>query len=321
MNKKDSYTAANAFPIKVLKNNIIQDGKIKPFHIQLYPTNVCNLNCSFCSCANRNRSEELPLEDIKEIITQAKNCGCRAATLSGGGEPVLHKNINEILNFILGLDIKIGITSNGIALNRVNTEILNKITWLRISHSDLRSFDDKYKKHLSDIIQKCLDVDWSFSYVVTKEINYKTLINVINFANDHKMTHVRIVSDLLDLEEIISMDEIKNYLKSQNIDDSLVIYQGRKNYIHGTKKCLISLLKPVIGPDGKLYSCCGTQYSLSEPTLNCNEIMSMGDAKDLQKIYEDQKYFDGSICVKCYYSDYNIILDKLIEDIEHLEFL
>jgi len=57
MNKKDSYTAADAFPIKVLKNSILQNGKIKPFHIQLYPTNVCNLNCSFCSCANRNRND------------------------------------------------------------------------------------------------------------------------------------------------------------------------------------------------------------------------------------------------------------------------
>jgi len=263
----------------------------------------------------------LSLDDIKEVMTQAKNCGCKAVTLSGGGEPILHKNINEILEFILNLDIKIGLTTNGVALSRVQPEILNKITWVRISHSDNRSFDNEYQKYLSNIVIKCPNIDWSFSYVVTKNINYETLINIIHFANEHKMTHIRVVSDLLNLEEIISMDEIKNYIKLQNVDDSLVIYQGRKNYAHGEKKCLISLLKPVINADGEIYPCCGVQYLSEEPTLDCNKKVSMGNAKDLQKIYEDQKYFDGSICARCYYSEYNIILDKLTEDIKHLEFL
>jgi hypothetical protein len=42
---------------------------------------------------------------------------------------------------------------------------------------------------------------------------------------------------------------------------------------------------------------------------------------DLEKIYENQSYFNGSICVKCYYNDYNYLLNLLMTDIKHVQFV
>jgi MoaA/NifB/PqqE/SkfB family radical SAM enzyme len=317
--KKDTYISAGVFPIKLLKNNIIKNGKIQPLHVQLYPTNLCNQNCSFCSCANRNKKDVLPLNEIELIMKEAKECGCKAMTISGGGEPTIHPHINEIIEIVRKLGISIGMAANGLNLKRVKLETLNKLTWCRISHDDNRSFDSPYKSMLSKIINKCPDVDWGFSYVVTANINYKTLKDVIKFSHLNKFTHVRIISDLLDLENVVEMDEIKKALKG--VDDSHVIYQGRKTYTKGYKKCLISLLKPVVNADGKLYGCCGIQYISDNPSLKCDKDLAMGDALDIAKLYEKQQFFDGSVCDRCYYSKYNELLNYMTQDLDHVEFV
>ena len=322
---KESYTSADTFPIKVLQASqeiLSRTGKIRPYHIQLYPTNLCNLNCSFCSCANRNKTDVLPYSEIKSIVRTAKSLGCRAVTISGGGEPSLHPEINEIIKFISKNGMRVGLTTNGISLDNIANSILNNhVTWLRISHSDLRTFYTPYKEHLYKKLRNCPRVDWGFSYVVTDAINYPVLTEIIKFSNEYNAVYVRLVSDLLQLENIIDMQTIKNNLAHDNVDDSLVIYQGRKQFTYGRKKCLISLLKPVINANGMIYPCCGSQYSTEIPDLSCSDSFSMGSATDLKSLYKNQKYFDGSKCHRCYYDDYNTVLDKLTTRVEHGEFL
>jgi len=88
---KSSYSAAGAFPIKVLLHDrliqkIRRKGKIMPIHVQLSPTNKCNLNCSFCSCSERDKKLELSYDEIDEIMTKAKACGCESVTITGDAQ-------------------------------------------------------------------------------------------------------------------------------------------------------------------------------------------------------------------------------------------
>ena len=97
MKDKYSYTAADIFPIKVLMDRELQDsikntGMIIPRHIQLAPTNLCNQNCSYCSCDNRSKKDSLSLDEIKGIVNDAKDLGCVAMTITGGGEPLMHSD-------------------------------------------------------------------------------------------------------------------------------------------------------------------------------------------------------------------------------------
>ena len=51
IDKKDSYTAADNLPIKLIRDETvrkgIEQGKILPIHPQVIPTNKCNMKCSF----------------------------------------------------------------------------------------------------------------------------------------------------------------------------------------------------------------------------------------------------------------------------------
>jgi len=109
----------------------------------------------------------------------------------------------------------------------------------------------------------------------------------------------------------------------RKIDTRLVIFQGRKRYSHGNKKCLLSLLKPNIGPDGNIYPCCGVQYLDKIPNRTFSETYSMGKITDIEKIYEEQRYFNGSVCDRCYYAEYNYAMNMMwgYASVHHREFI
>lgn len=322
MNSKTiSYTAANAIPVKIFKNAQLVDrldyAYVQPIHIQLIPTNKCNLNCSFCSCKKRNKSDELSIEQINTVARKFKHLGCKAVTITGGGEPLMHPQISEIISTLYRWGIKIGLVTNGLLLHKLTQEDLRKITWCRVSCCDERPFEPS--REILDVATKCgVNVDWAFSYVVGSRFDPDNLNKYIRFANEHDFTHIRVVSDLCDLEHTGDMDRIKSQIVE---DDSRVIYQGRKTFDKGQKDCWISLLKPVIGADGKIYPCCGVQYAHGDQDLDLPESMCMGSIEDIEIIYKKQIPFCGLQCDRCYYKNYNDILGMMMENTEHVEFV
>jgi MoaA/NifB/PqqE/SkfB family radical SAM enzyme len=325
--KKASFTAASQLPVKILHHgkllmSLLYHQKIIPLHLQLNPTNRCNLNCSFCSCSERDKSQELPLESLAEIIDGWILAGGEAVTITGGGEPLLYREINPLIIYLKQNKIDIGLVTNGTLLAKQKKEILSKLTWCRISHTDERPFDETYRRELADVIIDNPNVDWAFSYVLTSKPNYDILAKVVDFANKNYLTHVRVVSDLLAINRIPAMDKVRQELQARNVDDKLVIYQGRKEWTKGAEKCLISLLKPVIAPDGTIHPCCGEMYRKAHPSRNFDADACMGNGIDLPEIISKQKYFDGSSCERCYYSDYNDLLESLLlTKIKHWKFV
>jgi len=322
MNNVFSYSAADIFPVKLAKIHVTGNcDKIEPIHLQLCPTNYCNLNCSFCSCGNRNKKQSLSLEQIQMAIREYHLLNCRAVTITGGGEPLLHPDINPIISAIDYYGIKIGLVTNGTQFKRLSGRALNRLTWIRVSFSDERVFDGD--NSFMDVEINSNKVDWAFSYVVgdRKKTNWTNIASIVRFANEFNFTHVRFVSDLLDTDMARSMNSIRKFLKNEKIDDSRIIYQGRKEPTKGQKTCLISLLKPVLAPDGNIYPCCGVQYALEEPSKDFEPSMCMGPLIKASYLFHAQRHFDGSNCVRCYYSEYNRFLEVLRTPVEHQEFV
>ncbi len=314
MSKIESYSAASVFPAKLLHQKAIEDGKIIPMHIQISPTNACNLNCSYCSCGDRDKKKNLSLEQIIDVIDVCVERGSKAITWTGGGDPLMHPKINEMIDYASSKGIQSGLVTNGLLLNRLDHH--NNLTWCRISSSDDRVFAEyiipvNYAQKINP------KTDFAFSYVVTKKPNYNLITNLINFTNENNFTHIRLVSDLCDLDNVPSIEEIK---KNIYVNDEKVIYQGRKDSTKGTKDCYISLLKPVIAPEGT-FPCCGAQYAIHGQPRDMVDKLKMGELKDLPKILDKQKYFDGRVCDVCYYNQYNDALKKLLDKPEHLNFV
>jgi len=317
MDKKTSYTAADIFPAKLAQraNNCQFHGKIQPTHVQLCPTNKCNLNCSFCSCSDREKGQKLSIDRIAFLISDMASLGTNAVTITGGGEPTLYPDIDRVISMCNAKRIRVGLVTNGITLKNVHPQAIDSLSWCRISVSDDRDIDSLLPD-LWCIIKASPRCDFAFSYVVTKDCDIRKIQCIIDFANDNGFSHIRLVSDLMDLDNVPDMESIKQQLSN----DELVIYQGRKEYDAGSKRCLISLLKPVIAPDGYIYPCCGVQYA-TDDTGKFPEAMRMGRMEDIRNIYATQAFFDGSVCSKCYYKNYNDFLEVLTKNLDHMEFV
>jgi len=109
-------------------------GNQSPFVVELDPTAACDLACPGCisedlvALGNRFTDERL-LELGREFI----DCGVKAVILIGGGEPLAHKKIGDLIELLGKNDIHIGITTNGSFIDRHLKVISEYSSWTRVS--------------------------------------------------------------------------------------------------------------------------------------------------------------------------------------------
>lgn len=308
---KSSFTAVETTPVKLFMNPGAKN--LRPVHINWMPTNRCNLNCPFCSCSKRDKQQEMSIDLAIEVIGRFHWLGCRAVTITGGGEPLCHPHLERMLLEFSYLGIKIGLVTNGTLFDSLPTGAIALLTWCRVSNADNRRFTSDYKKVLDRVVE--VPIDWAFSHVVGKKPNLDEIDKIVDYAVDRQFTHVRLVSDLLNPGSV-PLDLVRSHLKGR---DSLVIYQARKRFVP-SNSCLIGYVKPIIAPSFKMYLCCGVQYARENMDKSMPESLCMGDARRLDEVYSNGKPFDVS-CSRCYYDEYNSNLAVITRGIRHVEFL
>ena len=99
-------------------------------------TNICNLNCSFCSKDNRIK-EEMSLENFELILKKIKNY-TKSIYLHVKGEPLLYSKLDELLTLCDNYNMKVKITTNGTLL-KDKLEILNNHPSLKQLNISLHS--------------------------------------------------------------------------------------------------------------------------------------------------------------------------------------
>ena len=113
-------------------------------------TNICNLNCSFCSKDNLKK-KEMSLDEFKIVISKIKDYTDNIY-LHVKGEPLLHSNLDCILDVCDKNDIKVRITTNGTLLKK-NKDILLKHPIKQINVS-LHS-ENNINNYYEDVFNTC----------------------------------------------------------------------------------------------------------------------------------------------------------------------
>ncbi|MEW6574033.1 MAG: radical SAM protein [Bacillota bacterium] len=97
--------------------------------IYFYLTNDCNLRCKHCWVAagqNKEKGKEISSDEIKGIIDQAIPLGLKTIKLTGG-EPLLRKDLQEILEYASTRNLSIIIETNATLLKPELAALLNEI--------------------------------------------------------------------------------------------------------------------------------------------------------------------------------------------------
>jgi radical SAM protein with 4Fe4S-binding SPASM domain len=110
--------------------------RFKKVYIEI--TNVCNLSCSFCPVTQRS-PEFMRIQTFENILVQIKPY-TDYIYFHVKGEPLLHPDIEKMLNLAVNLGFKVNITTNGTLIGEVKDKILYKKSLRQVNFS-LHSFD------------------------------------------------------------------------------------------------------------------------------------------------------------------------------------
>ena len=117
----------------------IEKKRVGPFTLQLNPTNRCNLRCRFCWLRDFDEGglnlDEISTKRYKELIKEAYQLKVRVIEITGGGEPLMRRDLLGLMKFIKKFNIFGRLITNGTLFTERMIKELIKIGWDEIVFS------------------------------------------------------------------------------------------------------------------------------------------------------------------------------------------
>ncbi len=267
--------------------------------IYFYLTEGCNCRCRHCWISPRYEANADPtwpyveLELFKDIVEQARPLGLRGVKLTGG-EPLIHPDIAQILEYLAGTDLRLVIETNGIELSPAIARLIksNKNHFVSISidgadaetHEWVRGVEGCFDASLEGA-KNLVDVGIRPQFIMSvMRRNADQIEAVVRLAEKHKASSVKFnvvtptergkqmqeAGETLAIEELIKLGEWIEGSLAESSSLRLVYSHpfafkpmsavfGKPN---GTSRCGIFTIIGVLG-SGK-YALCGIGESVPE---------------------------------------------------------
>ncbi len=88
-----------------------------PVHAELDVTDRCNVACYFCNQQDVRTKEQISLEHVRRLVGELVEGGLKSVRLSGGGDPLYHRQIAEIFDLLQERGVVVdNLTTNGALL-------------------------------------------------------------------------------------------------------------------------------------------------------------------------------------------------------------
>ena len=103
--------------------------------MEISPSGACNHRCTYCALDFMEYQRRyLNTNILKERLSEMGDLGWKSVMFAGEGEPLLHKDIAEIIKHTKKSGIDVGITTNGVLLKEsLADEILADVEWVKVS--------------------------------------------------------------------------------------------------------------------------------------------------------------------------------------------
>lgn len=303
IHNKYSHLKIFGFPEKIAA---FQAGRITaPIYVRIKPTNRCSHACHWCVYSDgHTRPKDRPelhlqsgmheamkerdvmlREKALELIDDLADMGVKAVTFSGGGEPLLHPNITEIMERTHEAGMDLSIITNGQALTGERATMLGFGKWVRISMDYTnaeqmaasrnvpgeKSFNQVMDNIQHFAINKIPDCDLGVNFIVTRE-NHADLIPFAGTLKSVGVENIRFspvyLQGFREYHEPIkaAVEKQLQYLQKFctpkfTINSFYDIESPSKQPVRPFTRCLYMQTVPVVGADLNVYACHNTAYS------------------------------------------------------------
>lgn len=265
--------------------------RFKRIYIEI--TNICNLNCSFCSISNKKKKEMTP-EEFKIILSKIDKY-TDYIYLHVKGEPLTHHYLDEILSISKEYNKKVCITTNGVFLkDKLNT--LKKYDNIYQINISLHSENNK-PNYLEDIIYSTDKLSSYISY------RFWTLDN--NKMDNKTKKYIEVLKKVYNINEVYDGVKLKDkvYL---SLDNEFTWPSLNNDYYNEVGYCLGGKSQLAVLSDGTVSICCLDSEGISnlgniytdtfEDILNSNKLNNTISNFNNRKCYLD-------ICKNCSYKE------------------
>lgn len=182
------------YKIAKLKNSLffnnfnysLKKGKVYPPYYVLWDcSRKCNLNCVHCGAVKEKYKKELTTEQIKDLINQLAKIKIKFFAVTGG-EPLLRKDILEVLKYATDKGIKTGLATNGFFIdNKKAKEIKDSgILSVQVSLDGTKEIHNKIRRNKISFQRATKAIEFLQKQKI-KLVSVATTVTPMNF-NDLK---------------------------------------------------------------------------------------------------------------------------------------
>lgn len=104
-----------------------------PLVVELDPTSFCDMKCPECISIDLLNEDRFPRQRLLALAHEFAESGVRAVILIGGGEPLMHNAIGDVIDILGRAGLAVGLTTNGTMIHRYLEPIARLVHWTRVS--------------------------------------------------------------------------------------------------------------------------------------------------------------------------------------------
>lgn len=314
-----NYTSNNSKLLKHLdKLQALQNGKpVSPVMVHLAITNKCNLDCSYCCYGGRDLAESLTTAQAKKVIESFSSIGTRGLEFTGGGDPLMHPGVNELVRYGKECGMTLGLISNGLGYRKF-TE-WDKLSWTRLSAHVLNDNNPKQIEVFRQALYAARDAGVDVGSVHIYHGNDDALKRTVEFMDLHRIP-TRITPDLTKDNTTIaaSMAHAKELVK-----DSQYCFISDFNFKPGRDavNCWMRMVKPYVHADGFVYECPGASFS-PENFRTVDKQYKVCAIDDIVETYTSPEIMKAKQykCQTCKYDLQNMLINDVMRPTKHNDF-
>ena len=181
------------------ENDVSKLIDIYPIYVEVSPVGACNHRCTFCAVdyIGYQATNRIEVDVMMRALEDMGSNGVKSIMYAGEGEPLIHKQINEIVAKTKEVGIDVSFTTNAVAMNdRFIENSLQHTSWVKVS------LNGGSAKSYAQVHQ-------------TREIDFQRVINnlkkAVEFRNKNKLNCTIGVQSVLlpeNADEMVNLGKI-----------------------------------------------------------------------------------------------------------------
>jgi MoaA/NifB/PqqE/SkfB family radical SAM enzyme len=246
--------------------------RLAPIGITFMITGRCNLRCPFCVVGMPKKGQqyrpelEMSADFLKRALETNVAKRCLVAIISGG-EPLLNKDVFEMIRIIKSKNMQAGMVTNGMLLK----DKLDDLIAAGIDDIQLSVYDHTFDKLKTILPNVCTKFPYiNASYVLLKSVienNPQHLMEVIELCRESGCRSFKTLlcspfngdhSETINEDCHAYSDFIKNHRESKRRDFPIFFQPPTSGAIssYNEKRCLLPWQQLVVNGAGEVRMCC-----------------------------------------------------------------